>query len=119
MLKVLGAFIFTFRKPQDAAGLEAMKRALKALQRVVKGCGYAWDGVCLAVAMPQSLQPRLELGVEQWEDLCREFQFEYVDFEFKGRNEYGGLLPPVFLLFNSPPQPDSIDIPNEEREGGD
>ncbi|KAL7270940.1 hypothetical protein RUND412_006331 [Rhizina undulata] len=89
VLKVLGGFIVAFRKPQDAAALEGVKRALKAGHEVVKACGYAWDGVCLAVGMSQSLQPRLEMAADEWEEVCREFGFEYVDFEFKGRNEYG------------------------------
>ncbi|KAH0610838.1 uncharacterized protein H6S33_011265 [Morchella sextelata] len=89
VLKALGGFIITFLRPQDEAGLEAIKKLLAALQRVVRACGYAWDGVCLAVAMPQSLRPVLEKPVDDWEDLCREYGFEYVDYEFKGRNDYG------------------------------
>lgn len=55
-----------------------------------KGCGYGWDGVCLAVAMPQSVTPHLPLGMEEGEELCRVAGFEYVEAEAKGRNEYGG-----------------------------
>ncbi|KAH8147277.1 uncharacterized protein LAJ45_08755 [Morchella importuna] len=89
VLKALGGFVVTFRRPQDEAGLEAIKKRLAALQRVVGACGYAWDGVCLAVAMPQSLRPVLERSADEWEDLCRGYGFEYVDYEFRGRNEYG------------------------------
>lgn len=39
--------------------------------------------------MPQSLRPVLERSVDDWEDLCRGYGFEYVDYEFRGRNEYG------------------------------
>lgn len=39
--------------------------------------------------MPQSITPHLERGFEEWEDTCRELGFEYVDFEAKGRNEFG------------------------------
>jgi hypothetical protein len=52
--------------------------------------GYAWDGACLAVAMPQSTTPNLQKSTDEWEDLCRESGFEYIDSEAKGRNEYGG-----------------------------
>ena len=58
---------------------------------VKKGCGHGWDGVCLAVAMPQSVTPHLPLGMEEGEELCREAGFEYVEAEAKGRNEYGGM----------------------------
>ncbi len=55
---------------------------------VKEGCGLSWDGVCLAVAMPQSTTPYLEKSDEEWEELCQEYGFEYVDFERKGRNEF-------------------------------
>ncbi|KAI9860748.1 MAG: hypothetical protein M1813_005671 [Trichoglossum hirsutum] len=93
VLKVLGAFLLVFRKPVDEDALEAVKNSLKAISTVVKrGCGYAWDGICLAVGTAQSETPHLQLEFEEWEDVCREFQFEYVDSEAKGRNEFGELV---------------------------
>ncbi|RPB00039.1 hypothetical protein L873DRAFT_1789253 [Choiromyces venosus 120613-1] len=89
VLHALGGFILTFRKPSSEADLARIREVLRAVQSIVKGCGYAWDGVCLAVGMPQSLQPRLELEVEVWEEMCRECGFEFVDFEVKARNEFG------------------------------
>ncbi|KAH6680732.1 hypothetical protein B0J14DRAFT_579261 [Halenospora varia] len=89
VLTVLGGFIVCFRKPLNEEGLEEIKTLMKNVGEVVKeGCGYSWDGVCLAVAMPQSTTPWLEKSFEDWEDLCQEFGFEFVDFEAKGRNEY-------------------------------
>lgn len=68
-----------------------MRGGLRAVADVIqKASGYAWDGVCLAVAMPQSTTPYLEKEAEEWEELCREYGFEYVDAEAKGRNEFGG-----------------------------
>ncbi|KAG0125945.1 hypothetical protein HOY82DRAFT_492155 [Tuber indicum] len=89
VLHALGAFILTFRKPSSEVDLARIREVLRAVQGIVKGCGYAWDGVCLAVGMPQSLQPRLEVEVEVWEEMCRECGFEFVDFEVKARNEFG------------------------------
>ena len=40
--------------------------------------------------MPQSTTPYLEKSFEEWEELCMEFGFEYVDAEAKGRNDFGG-----------------------------
>ena len=57
------------------------------------GCGVAWDGACLAVAMPQTQTPYLDLSFDAWEDLARSKGFEYVDSEARGRNEYGGAFP--------------------------
>ena len=82
-----------FQRPIDDAALAEVETLLEHVSEVVKeGCGYSWDGVCLAVAMPQSITPFLEKSLGDWEDLCQEFGFEFVDFEGKGRNEYAGKL---------------------------
>jgi hypothetical protein len=92
VLTVIGAFIVCFRKPVNQAGLEEVKGLLNNVGEVVKeGCGYSWDGVALAVAMPQSTTPYLEMKDEEWEDVCQEFGFEYVDFEKRGSNEFSGI----------------------------
>lgn len=68
-----------------------IKETLQAIADVMeKACGYSSDTVCLAVAMPQSTTPYLEKSFEEWEELCMEFGFEYVDAEAKGRNDFGG-----------------------------
>ena len=91
VLTVLGAFVVCFRKPVDEAALKDVKELLGNVAEVVKeGCGYAWDGVCLAIAMPQSSIPYLEKSFDDWEEMCQEFGFEFVDFESKGRNEFAG-----------------------------
>jgi hypothetical protein len=54
----------------------------------------SWEGVCLAVGMKQSATPYLEKSHEEWEDVCQEYGFEFVDFEAKGRNEYSGTFEP-------------------------
>jgi len=80
-----------FRKPVDQAAFEEVKGLLESVSEVVReGCGYAWDGVCLAVAMPQAIKPSLEMGMEEWEDVCQGFGFEFVDGEGRGRNEFSG-----------------------------
>ncbi|KAI9698705.1 MAG: hypothetical protein M1836_003815 [Candelina mexicana] len=90
VLNVLGAFLFCFPKPIDQNALERVKETLRAIQTVVtKGCGYGWDGICLAIAMPQSVTPHLQLESEEWDDICMEMGFEYVDAEAKGRNQFG------------------------------
>jgi len=49
---VLGAFIVCFRKPVDEVEMGKVKELLECVGEVVKeGCGYGWDGVCLAVGM--------------------------------------------------------------------
>jgi hypothetical protein len=91
VLTVLGAFVVCFQRPIDENALKEVRALLENVAEVVKeGCGYSWDGVCLAVAMPQSTTPYLEKSFDEWEEFCQEFGFEYVDFEDKGRNEYAG-----------------------------
>lgn len=91
MLQILGAFIVYFKKPINEDGLQKVRTLLENVGEVVKeGCGLSWDGVCLAVAMPQSVTPYLDKSGEEWEALCQEYGFEFVDFERKGRNEYSG-----------------------------
>ncbi len=91
VVSVVEAWIYCFRKPVNEEDIENIKASMQAIQEVVeKGCGLSWDGICLAVAMPQSITPHLEKSFEDWEDSCRDFGFEYVDAEAKGKNEYGG-----------------------------
>jgi hypothetical protein len=91
VLTALGAFVICFRKPINEAELKDVRDLLERVCEVVKeGCGMMWDGVCLAVAMPQSVTPYLEKSFDEWDELCQEFGFEFVDFENKGRNEYSG-----------------------------
>lgn len=92
VVSVVGAWIYCFRKPVHEEEIEGIKASMEAIQNVVeKGCGASWDGICLAVAMPQSTTPHLEKSTDDWEDWCRESGFEYVDAEAKGRNEFGGM----------------------------
>jgi len=54
-----------------------------------RACGYSGDQVCLAVAMPQTTNPYLDLPGEEWDELCADAGFEYIDFEKTDRNEFG------------------------------
>jgi hypothetical protein len=56
---------------------------------IERACGFGGDQVCLAVAMPQSTTPYLDLPSEDWEDICTDTGFEYVDFEKTGKNDFG------------------------------
>lgn len=99
VLTVLGAFIVCFRKPVDEKALKEVRDLMEGVAEVVKeGCGLMWDGVCLAVGMPQSTTPYLEKSFDEWEELCQEYGFEYVDFESKGRNEYSGILTSLSIM---------------------
>lgn len=64
---------------------------------MIGGGGEEEDNIFLAVAMPQSITPYIQKDFEEWEDIMREYGAEYIDFEMKGRNEFGGLY--SFFLF--------------------
>ncbi|RKF64799.1 Uncharacterized protein C19A8.11c [Erysiphe neolycopersici] len=84
VLQSLGAFIVCFKKPVKQVDFEEVKNLLKCMAQVVKQCSsLVWGGICLAVAMPQTLTPHLENNFEDWQDLCQEYGFEFIDFGMK------------------------------------
>jgi hypothetical protein len=90
VITALGAWIFCFRKPVSQADLSAIKDTMQAIaDSIERACGFSGDQVCLAVAMPQSTTPYLDMPSEEWEDICTDTGFEYVDFEKTGKNEFG------------------------------
>ncbi|KAF2705942.1 hypothetical protein K504DRAFT_386830 [Pleomassaria siparia CBS 279.74] len=94
VISVIGAWIFCFRRPVTTAHVAAIKEALKAIADVIeRACGYSGDAVCLAVAMPQSTTPYLDMGKEEWDEVCMEYGFEYIDSEEKAggkpKNDFG------------------------------
>jgi hypothetical protein len=99
VIAVLGAWIYCFRRPVKKEDLEGVKEALKAISEVIEKASYSGtygggEAVCLAVAMPQSITPYLDIKKEEWEDMCQGYGFEYIDFEEKvkggkEKNEFG------------------------------
>jgi hypothetical protein len=90
VISVLGAWIYAFRLPVAKEDLETTREMMKSIQAVIeKAAGYGWDGTLLAVGMPQSTTPRLQMTFEEWDDVCGEYNFEYIDASAKGRNEFG------------------------------
>lgn len=91
-----------FKKPLNEKELGEVKELLEGVGEVVKeGCGLVWDGACVAVGMPRG-----EVGGdvkitgmsgEEWEGICQEQGFEWIDWEDKGRNEYSGMSPSFTL----------------------
>jgi hypothetical protein len=87
---VLGGWIYCFKKPVETKDLDTIKDTMQAISDVIeRACGYAGDTVCLAVAMPQTTTPYLEKPSDEWEELCMEYGFEYIDSEAKGKNDFG------------------------------
>ncbi|KAH7113899.1 hypothetical protein B0J11DRAFT_445685 [Dendryphion nanum] len=90
VVTILGAWIFCFRKPLNEKDIDTIKETLKAIADVIeRACGFGGDAICLAVAMPQTTTPFLDKGSEEWEEICMDYGFEFVDSEAKGKNEFG------------------------------
>jgi len=90
VLQALGAYILCFRKPVDEGEYERCRGMMEEVARVVRSAERrGWDGVCLVVLMRQETVPRLEVGMERWEELGMEGGWEVVDVEARGRNEFG------------------------------
>lgn len=90
VVSVLGAWVFCFKKPVTDAEFDVVRASLQAIADVIeRACGFGGDHVCLAVAMPQSTTPYLDKSAEEWDEVCMEYGFEFVDSEARGRNEFG------------------------------
>jgi len=87
---VLGAWIFCFKKPVTEKDVDTIRETLQAIADVIeRACGFGGDQICLAIGMPQSTTPYLERSTEEWDEMCIEYGFEFVDSESKGKNEFG------------------------------
>lgn len=90
VVTVLGGWIYCFKKPVEKKDLDVIRDTLQAISDVIeRACGYVGETVCLAVALPQSTTPYLDKPSEEWDELCMEHGFEYIDAEATGKNEFG------------------------------
>ena len=97
-----------FRKPREREDVEAIRSTLTTIHEIIErhiGSSYSVEEpLLLAVGMQQTVSPSLEMGPDEWDDLCRECGgWEWIDGELgsedddkageKGqrqRNEFGG-----------------------------
>jgi hypothetical protein len=90
VVTVIGGWIYCFKKPVEAKDLDVIRDTMQAISEVIeRACGYAGETVCLAVALPQSTTPYLDKSSDEWDELCMEHGFEYIDSEATGKNEFG------------------------------
>ncbi|KAL1596651.1 hypothetical protein SLS60_009299 [Paraconiothyrium brasiliense] len=90
VVTAIGAWIYCFKKPVTIKDVDTIKDTMQTIAKVIEtACGYSDDHVRLAVAMPQSITPYLDKSAEDWDDLCMEHGFEFVDSEAKGKNQFG------------------------------
>lgn len=97
VIEAIGGWIYCFDKKeavhgQNASAQNVVEDTMKSIEEVVnKACGYSWEGIKLAVAMPSHAARSTQepINVEDWEDRCMQYGFELVDAEATGKNEFG------------------------------
>lgn len=91
VVEAIGAWVYCFRKPEDSSIGGNVEAVLKAIQDVAEEhVGYGADVVMLAVAVPKGTGTVSSNDAKHadWEDLCLEYGFEYIDYAGRGRNEF-------------------------------
>ncbi|KAK5122113.1 hypothetical protein LTR85_004359 [Meristemomyces frigidus] len=93
VVEAVGAWLYCFPKPHDEASTGEVEGVLKAVQSIKEEhAGYGADTVMLAVAMPNRQHTETEsssVGQEEWDDVCMQYGFEYIDYSAQGKNDYG------------------------------
>lgn len=95
----MGAWVLCFSKPRTGEELSALQAVLAAVSAVVErhcggsehsySCGPV-EPLLLAVGVQQTITPSLEVGGEEWEDLCRECGgWEWIDGSVGDKMEVG------------------------------
>ncbi|KAF2398564.1 hypothetical protein EJ06DRAFT_557804 [Trichodelitschia bisporula] len=80
VVRAVGAWVWVFEAGECE---DDVRDVLRAIRRVILNADEGWEGTLLAVSVG-----KLVKGVE-WEDLCAEEGFEFVDSKASGKDEYG------------------------------
>ena len=92
VVDAVGAWVYCFRVLQNGKPSAEAESTMKAIQEVLEEhAGYGADVVMLAVAVPRSKAIATDGGSDQaeWDDMCIQYSFEYVDYSATGTNEFG------------------------------
>ena len=93
VIEAVGAWIYCFNKPSSGAVSVDVEGVMKAIQSISKEhAGYGGDTVMLAVAIPHSKAALIEgasADSDEWEDVCMQYGFEYIDYAAQGKNSFG------------------------------
>ena len=96
MVRAVGAWVVCFKKPRNVQEHEGIQQSLKAVAEVVahhNGAYGVGEPLLLAVGMKQSISPSLEVGKDEWEDVCRENgAWEWIDGERSGEERRKGVM---------------------------
>ncbi|TKA40278.1 hypothetical protein B0A54_10884 [Friedmanniomyces endolithicus] len=93
VVEAIGAYVYCFRIPQDGEICKEVEDVMQAIQAVTEEhAGYGADTVMLAVALPYGRGAREDAGEskrDDWDDVCLQYGFEFVEYAAEGTNEYG------------------------------
>jgi len=90
VVEAVGAWVYCIKLPRNGEISPECEGVLKAIQELSEDhAGYGADTVMLAVAMPGNNGKIMEGKQDDWDDVCMQYGFEFVDYAAKGANEYG------------------------------
>lgn len=92
MVEAVGAWLYCFRPPRDNSEKDRAEATMKAIFEVSEEhLAHTANSLMLAVAIPGSLMGSEDAKMEheEWEDMCLNYGFEYIDFSAQGTNEFG------------------------------
>lgn len=90
VVEAIGAWVYCFERSSDSNTITNVKAVLAAIQDVLEEhVGYAANAVMLAVAVPRShIATSQDIDHGEWEDVCLEHGFEFIDYAREGANEF-------------------------------
>ncbi|KAK5118975.1 hypothetical protein LTR62_000186 [Meristemomyces frigidus] len=90
VVEAIGAYVYAFRLPADGGVSKEAETVMESIQAVIEEhAGYAADNVTLAIAMPPLGKHNLEIKHDDWEDVCIQYGFEFINYSAEGINEHG------------------------------
>lgn len=91
VVEAMGAWIYVFRAPLNEEEKQQVEEAMKAIFEVSEAhLEEQANSLMLAVAMPiPGAVGGAKTASEEWEDMCLNYGFEYIDFSAQGTNEFG------------------------------
>ncbi|KAK3680133.1 hypothetical protein LTR78_000510 [Recurvomyces mirabilis] len=90
VVEAIGGYIFAFRLPADGSVSKEAETMMEAIQTInEEHIGYSADNVMLAVALPPLGKDNVVVKLDDWEDICIAYGFEFVNYAVRGRNDHG------------------------------
>ncbi|KAK5681842.1 hypothetical protein LTS10_006375 [Elasticomyces elasticus] len=93
VVEAIGAYIYCLRLPQNGEVNHEVESVMQAIQAVSEEhAGYGSDTVMLAVALPHrkaSDADATKIKHDDWDDVCIQYGFEFIDYAATETNEYG------------------------------